>query len=93
MSVEEQNVKEIPIRDIKFSILNIPKIIFLGLIRIYQKIISPALPANTCRFYPSCSDYAYQAISKYGAVKGSAMGIYRILRCNPFNEGGYDPVP
>ncbi|KPL06271.1 hypothetical protein AMJ86_09070 [bacterium SM23_57] len=64
----------------------------LGFIRLYQLTISRALPANTCRFYPSCSHYAYQAIYKYGAIKGSLMAIWRVLRCNPFNPGGYDPV-
>ncbi|MCK7481535.1 MAG: membrane protein insertion efficiency factor YidD [Candidatus Moduliflexus flocculans] len=52
-----------------------------------------ALPANTCRFYPSCSHYGYQAVYKHGAFKGSAMAAWRVLRCNPFNPGGYDPVP
>ncbi|HOV05708.1 MAG TPA: membrane protein insertion efficiency factor YidD [Anaerolineaceae bacterium] len=65
----------------------------LGLIRLYQWLISPTLPPNTCRFYPSCSHYGYQAIYKYGAIKGSAMAIWRVLRCNPFNSGGFDPVP
>jgi putative membrane protein insertion efficiency factor len=55
-------------------------------------VISAWLPANTCRFYPSCSHYGYQAIYKYGALKGSLMAVWRVLRCNPFNPGGYDPV-
>ncbi|MBE0408345.1 MAG: membrane protein insertion efficiency factor YidD [Anaerolineales bacterium] len=67
--------------------------IMLGLIRIYQFTVSRLLPANTCRFYPSCSHYGYQAIYKHGVIKGTAMGTWRLLRCNPFNEGGYDPVP
>jgi uncharacterized protein len=65
----------------------------LATIRLYQKTISRGLPANTCRFYPSCSHYGYQAIYKYGALKGSIMATWRVLRCNPFNEGGHDPVP
>ncbi|MGQ9833289.1 MAG: membrane protein insertion efficiency factor YidD [Candidatus Villigracilaceae bacterium] len=65
----------------------------LALIRLYQMVVSPALPQNTCRFYPSCSHYGYQAIYKYGVLKGSLMAIWRVLRCNPFNQGGYDPVP
>jgi len=93
MSSEANNEKEVRIRDIPFTILNAPKILFLGIIHLYQKIISPALPQNTCRFHPSCSHYTYQAIYKYGVIKGTLMGAYRILRCNPFNEGGYDPVP
>ncbi|MCJ7626050.1 MAG: membrane protein insertion efficiency factor YidD [Anaerolineaceae bacterium] len=56
-------------------------------------VISPALPENTCRFYPSCSHYSYQAIYKHGVLRGGLMSIFRILRCNPFNPGGHDPVP
>lgn len=62
------------------------------LIRIYQLGISPHLP-QSCRYYPSCSQYAIEAIKKYGSVKGSVLALKRILRCNPFHEGGYDPVP
>ena len=64
----------------------------LWLIRGYQRAISPLLPPS-CRFVPSCSDYGYQAIEKYGIIRGGAMTAWRILRCNPFNKGGYDPVP
>jgi putative membrane protein insertion efficiency factor len=60
-------------------------------IRLYQKIISPFLPPS-CRFIPSCSEYTYQALEKYGALKGSILSMWRLLRCNPFNKGGYDPV-
>jgi putative membrane protein insertion efficiency factor len=93
--VEDQQVetKEPRLRDLPFSILNIPKFILLGLIRGYQAVVSPALPPDTCRFYPSCSHYGYQAIYKYGAIKGTAMAIWRVLRCNPYNPGGFDPVP
>lgn len=63
----------------------------LQLIRFYQRFISPALPP-TCRFYPSCSHYAYEAIAKYGIIKGTRLAAWRILRCNPFGRGGYDPV-
>ncbi|MBK8419541.1 MAG: membrane protein insertion efficiency factor YidD [Anaerolineales bacterium] len=75
------------------KLVNFPRIALLALIRLYQMLISPALPANTCRFYPSCSHYGYQAVYKYGALKGSLMAAWRVLRCNPFNPGGYDPVP
>jgi uncharacterized protein len=68
------------------------KQLFLALIRFYKRWISPALPPS-CRFYPSCSEYTYQAIEKYGALRGGWMGVRRIVRCNPFNPGGYDPVP
>ncbi|MDI3339608.1 MAG: membrane protein insertion efficiency factor YidD [Sphaerobacter sp.] len=63
----------------------------LWLIRFYQRVISPGLPSS-CRFYPSCSEYGYQAIAKYGIIKGGWMTAWRILRCNPFSRGGYDPV-
>ncbi|MGA9517957.1 MAG: membrane protein insertion efficiency factor YidD [Trichococcus sp.] len=68
------------------------KKIFIGLIRGYQKVISPLFPPS-CRYYPTCSNYSVQAIQKHGAIKGSLMGIARILRCHPFVKGGYDPVP
>lgn len=65
--------------------------VFVFLIRLYQKWISP-LKRPCCRFYPTCSSYAIQAIQKHGILKGSIMAAWRILRCNPFNPGGYDPV-
>jgi len=68
------------------------KTLALGLIRLYQKTISQALPP-TCRFVPSCSEYGYQAIAKHGFLKGSLLAGWRILRCNPFNDGGFDRVP
>lgn len=90
-------VREYPneprLRDLDFNLRNLPRWILLGLIRLYQNIVSPALPPDTCRFYPSCSHYGYQAIYKYGAIKGTWMTVWRVLRCNPFNPGGYDPVP
>jgi putative membrane protein insertion efficiency factor len=64
----------------------------LWLIRSYQWCISPFL-GSACRFYPSCSEYTYQAVARFGVLRGSWMGLQRILRCNPFVEGGYDPVP
>ena len=68
------------------------KTIMILIIRFYQKFISPLFPP-TCRFYPTCSHYAYQAIYKYGAIRGVPMAVWRVLRCNPFNSGGFDPVP
>ena len=65
--------------------------LFLGLIYLYKYLISPLLP-HTCRFTPSCSSYGIAAIKEYGPVKGSFLTIWRILRCNPWNKGGYDPV-
>ncbi len=64
----------------------------LLLIRFYQKCISPALGPH-CRFTPTCSQYAFEAISKYGIFKGGYLTIRRLLKCHPFHEGGYDPVP
>ncbi|MBK9005972.1 MAG: membrane protein insertion efficiency factor YidD [Anaerolineae bacterium] len=75
------------------TIWNLPRLGLLSVIRLYQMTISKGMPANTCRFYPSCSHYGYQAIYKYGAFKGLGMATWRVLRCNPFNPGGYDPVP
>jgi putative membrane protein insertion efficiency factor len=68
------------------------KYVGMALIRLYQMTLSKILPPS-CRFEPSCSHYTYQAIEKYGLIKGSWLGFKRILRCNPFNPGGYDPVP
>lgn len=66
--------------------------IALGLIRLYQILLSPLLGSN-CRFYPSCSKYTYQAIEKYGVLHGGWLGVKRIARCGPWTKGGYDPVP
>jgi putative membrane protein insertion efficiency factor len=64
----------------------------LGLIRFYKKRISPLLPPS-CIYTPTCSEYTYEAIEIHGVLRGSWMGFRRILRCNPFAKGGYDPVP
>ncbi len=68
------------------------KKVLLALIRFYRRHISPHLPPM-CRYYPTCSCYAIEAIETHGAFKGSLMAAWRILRCNPFSQGGYDPVP
>ena len=70
------------------------KKILIWLIKQYQKHISKWLTSKNinCKFYPTCSEYTKQAIEKYGAVKGLLLGIARILRCNPFSKGGYDPL-
>jgi putative membrane protein insertion efficiency factor len=81
------------LRALPLSLRTAPRYPALALIRLYQKTISPTLPADTCRFYPTCSHYGYQSIYKYGLIKGGWMAFTRILRCNPFNPGGYDPVP
>ncbi len=66
--------------------------ILVFLIRGYHQFLSPFLP-QSCRFYPTCSEYTAEAIEKYGISRGLGLGIWRILRCNPCNKGGYDPVP
>ena len=68
------------------------KYIMIRMIRFYQKYLSP-LKSTKCPYYPTCSQYGLEAIQKYGAVKGSVLAAWRILRCNPFSSGGYDPVP
>ncbi|MCR1934958.1 membrane protein insertion efficiency factor YidD [Clostridium tepidum] len=67
------------------------KNLLICIIKMYRKYISP-LKRPSCRFYPTCSQYAVEAIEKYGALKGTLMAIKRILRCHPFNKGGYDPL-
>ncbi len=88
----EQSV-EPRLRDLPAKWQNFPRYPVLALIRLYQLTISRALPSNTCRFYPTCSHYGYQSIYKYGLIKGGLMTVWRVLRCNPFNPGGFDPVP
>ncbi|HPI19863.1 MAG TPA: membrane protein insertion efficiency factor YidD [Candidatus Kapabacteria bacterium] len=68
------------------------KQILLLLIKMYKLLLSP-LFLNSCRFYPSCSDYAYEAIQTFGCIKGSFLAFKRIMKCHPFHPGGYDPVP
>ncbi|MCS7260995.1 MAG: membrane protein insertion efficiency factor YidD [Anaerolineae bacterium] len=68
------------------------KYIVLALIRFYQRFISPCLPPS-CRFEPSCSQYGYQAIERYGVLRGGWLALKRVARCHPFHPGGYDPVP
>jgi len=63
-----------------------------GIIRLYQRLLSPILGRN-CRYLPTCSQYAYEAVGEYGVIKGGWMGIRRLGRCHPWRDGGYDPVP
>lgn len=67
------------------------KIVLVALLRFYKSSISPLLPPS-CRFVPTCSEYAREAVERYGALRGSWMGLRRLLRCHPFHAGGYDPV-
>ncbi len=69
------------------------KTVLLELIKFYRNVISPLKRYPTCRFRPTCSEYAYEAIFRYGAVKGGLLAIKRILRCHPWGKSGYDPVP
>ncbi|MGH9487543.1 MAG: membrane protein insertion efficiency factor YidD [Terriglobales bacterium] len=69
-----------------------PKLAGVFLLRGYQRVISPWLPPS-CRFYPSCSEYALQAVERYGLLRGSGLAVWRLLRCHPFHPGGFDPVP
>jgi uncharacterized protein len=87
------DMRDPQLKDLPIELRTIPRIPLLALIRAYQLTLSKALPSDTCRFYPTCSHYSYQAIYKHGAVKGTLLSAWRILRCNPFNPGGIDPVP
>ncbi len=91
--IVREHPNEPRLRDLPFTFWNFPRWVLLLLIRLYQTTISRTLPPNTCRFYPTCSHYGYQAIYKHGAIKGAWLAIRRVIRCNPFNAGGYDPVP
>lgn len=69
------------------------KRVLLWLIHWYRRCVSPIKGGPCCRFYPSCSEYGLEAVSRFGAFKGGAMTLWRILRCNPLGKGGFDPVP
>jgi putative membrane protein insertion efficiency factor len=84
----EPDLSEIPL-----TLRNLPRMPALAFIRLYQKTFARLLPIAVCRFEPTCSHYGYQAIAKYGLLKGGWMAIRRIMRCNPLNPGGFDPVP
>jgi len=67
-------------------------LVFVGFIRVYKKLLSPILP-RSCRYYPSCSDYAEEAVKLHGPFRGALLSAKRVLRCSPLFPGGYDPVP
>jgi len=68
------------------------KALLIGTVRLYKTYVSPFLP-SACRFQPTCSEYAMEALEKHGSIRGTGLTIYRLLRCQPFSKGGYDPVP
>ncbi len=73
-------------------IMAVPRTVLILLVRAYQIVLSPLLPAS-CRYYPSCSTYAVEALERHGALRGGWLTLRRLARCNPFRPGGYDPVP
>ncbi len=77
---------------IKLFISNLFKLLVISFIKIYQRFVSPFFPSS-CKFSPSCSKYGIEAINKYGVLKGSVLTVKRILKCNPWSKGGYDPIP
>ncbi|MBO5744980.1 MAG: membrane protein insertion efficiency factor YidD [Clostridia bacterium] len=75
------------------KIRNIVIDIFLLPVKFYRKFLSPLKPVPTCRFRPTCSQYCIEAVREWGIIVGAALTLWRILRCNPYSKGGYDPVP
>ena len=73
-------------------VLGLPRLVLLGALRLYQLYVSPMRPP-TCRFYPSCSQYSVIAVTRHGALRGTGLAAWRLLRCNPWNPGGVDDVP
>jgi hypothetical protein len=74
------------------ALAGLPRRLLAAIIRGYQRFLSPALPPS-CRFHPSCSQYALEAVTRYGVLKGSWLAVRRLARCHPFHPGGFDPVP
>jgi putative membrane protein insertion efficiency factor len=77
---------------VRAALIGWPRLAVVGLIRGYQRVVSPALP-RSCRFAPSCSQYTLEAVSRHGVVRGGWLGLRRVARCHPFHPGGFDPVP
>ena len=82
-----------PLGSLRLTWATLPRFAALLPIRLYQRTLSRLVPSDTCRFTPTCSHYAYQAIFKHGLIRGGGLAVYRLLRCQPFCTGGYDPVP
>ncbi len=74
-------------------VLHFIRDVLILFIKFYKKFLSPLKGSATCKYYPTCSSYAIEALEVHGVIKGSLLAIWRILRCNPFSKGGYDPVP
>ena len=91
LNIEEQRSPRLSNLELNFR--NLARFPFLALIRLYQLTFSKMLPPDTCRYYPSCSHYGYQSIYRFGILKGGYLAVFRVLRCNPFSKGGYDPIP
>ena len=77
-------------RRVLSALARLPRLLFIGLVRAYQLLLSPHL-GRTCRFHPSCSNYAIQAFREYGVLKGLVLSVHRLLRCHPWGGQGYDP--
>ncbi len=83
---------EQPISEPIDLVLKAPRLVLMGAIRVYQSTVGPSLP-RACRFEPSCSQYAYTALERYGVFRGTWLAVRRLARCQPFGGSGYDPVP
>ena len=79
-----------PMRNVFELVLRLPSLLLVGMVRLYQWTLSPLL-GRYCRFEPTCSQYFIESVQKYGAIRGALRGIWRIIRCNPWTPGGYDP--
>ena len=92
--VARANAASASFREIESALLHLGKLhkIVIALIKGYRKYISP-MKSTKCPYFPTCSEYGLQAVEKYGVIKGGLLAFWRILRCNPFSQGGYDPVP
>lgn len=90
-SVDSQTTRPESGDQVRFSWRTLPRVCLIGVLKGYQLFISPLFPP-VCRFVPSCSQYAIEAVNRYGVFRGGGMAIWRIARCHPFARGGYDPV-